>query len=230
MANINKIVSVIQGVTGNYTDEYAKDIEAAIGNVFAELGERFELPFMRSSEPETISITVDQQKYEVSDNVGRMLYISSSKYGKKILEYQKRVEFDDHLETDSSDATGDPMVFTDVGKSGNKKVIILDRNPVTATTWYLHYQHEATIGNINLLPAGWAKTIHHGVLSLLAPPLEKQTKEGLRWWKAVTRDEDLMYEEGIARMLATSKSVAHHIPTPALDPVVEDRLNEVNQT
>jgi len=224
MADINLINELIQARVGNDTAAFNYIIENAIFMVWSELSWRFDLDFLKAPEPQSITMVAGQKIYSLKQNTGRMRYIANAD-GKQVWTYVPWRTFQEYC----SEATGTPSVFTDYGKYKGEQQIRVESAPVSSEVFYLHHNVEGTKANFNLLPDAWIKTIIHGVLSILAPPQEKRTPQGYVWWKAVTADEDKLYESGIRRLLLSS-IISPEIPVNRLDTFTENRLKEINQT
>ena len=223
MADINFAVQVIQGRVGNDSQAFATIIENAIYLTWAEIAARFDLDFLKAPAPQAVALVANQRVYSIKGLTGRMRYISNGA-GKKVWTYVPWLTFQEHC----SDSTGTVSVFTDYGKKSGKQQIRVEPEPDSSGTYYLHYNELGTKATFNLLPNSWLKTVIHGVLSILAPPIERRSPNDIIWWKAVTRDEDIMYEINLKKMVL-ARSVSPEIPANRLDKYTNTKLTEINQ-
>jgi hypothetical protein len=223
---------MVQGKTKDFSQGYKNAIQDAIEAVWAEIADRHQWWFLRAPAPYKLSVQADNGIYVIKKkDVGRMLYISSQATGRKVVEYRRPSDADPYKGDINTSETGTPLIFTDYGiTKGNYKQILIIPAPNTSADWYLHYCESGSAANLNKAPASFRKTIFHGVMSILAPPEERKTPQDLIWWKAVTKDEDTMYEEGLTKLIQQAPPAAPDLPTVQLDPVLAERLYDINTT
>lgn len=235
MADINKIVVMIQGKVMNFTPEYRPAIEATIESAWSEHGERHEWWYLRAPVPYSFVVPANTGVITLArDDIGRIIKIADSSRKKKII-FVGEDGYDSSLnpaDVSGSDLynTGTPEVAMLYGIADNgRKQIALSPSPSESATYYLHYCLKPSLGNINRLPEGHVPTLVHKILSILAPPVEKRGADGYVWWKAVTKDEDILYEQGLRRLIAQARAVSPEIPTVRIDPYLEGRLLEIDE-
>ena len=244
MADIEKIIGIIQSKVLLFDQDYKLKITDTLEIVWAEMVDRHEWWFMRASAPYKLTTVVGQKVYIITkDDVGRILQITDIN-GKKRIFYRDREGFASGIlsETDSDANIGSPISFAEYGIVGGKKQIIISPTPGEVEDYYLHYNLKGLIANFDRLPDSGSKTLIHGIMSILAPPEEKvrynpgNTSEQvsaiqyLSWWKAITQNEDEMYEEGLKRMINESGRIAApEIPINRIEPITGARLDEVNE-
>jgi hypothetical protein len=223
MADINMALQVIQGRVGNDNQAFVRIIENAIYLTWAEVAARFDLNFLKAPAPQSVTLVTGQKVYSLKEFTGRMRYISDGD-GKKVWTYVPWQTFEEYC----SDSTGTVSVFTDYGKKSGKQQIRVEPEPDSSGTYYLHYNELGTIATFNLLPDSWLKTMIHGAMSILAPPIERRSPNDIIWWKAVTKDEDKLFEAGLIKMLL-AQPISPDIPANRLDNYTNNKLTEINQ-
>ncbi|MEW6014162.1 MAG: hypothetical protein AB1690_02445 [Candidatus Zixiibacteriota bacterium] len=235
MANINKVVVMIQGKVMNFNADYRAAIEATIESAWSEMGDRHEWWFLRAGAPHSFSVPANTGVVTLGrDDIGRIIKIADSARKKKI-NFVGEDGYDASLNpADVSGSelynTGVPEVAMLYGLADNgRKQLAFSPSPTESTTYYLHYCLKPTLGNLNRLPESHVPTLVHKVLSILAPPVEKRGADGYVWWKAVTKDEDTLYEQGLRRLIAQARPVTPPIPTVTIDPYLEGRLLEIDE-
>ena len=234
MADIDKVVEIVQLKIQNTETSFVSTIENTIEIIWGNMAQSGELWFLRANTPFTINLVVDIDEYETleEERIGKILHIANS-VGKQIYEYKSRTQFDrarnasNFIDTElqnPDDFIGIATIFTDVGTTNGKRVIKLNRKPAQSSTSFLHYQEAGVLANLNKLPLAWVKVLIHGCMSLLSPPQEI----GKLRWQSLTSGEDQLYAFHLDRMLRLEKGGEDERREHILDQQVDWRMQEIN--
>jgi hypothetical protein len=224
MAEKDDLIQIIQMKVQDLSSEYIPHIETALKLVWATVASYSDWWFMRSPEPQPISLTAGEDTYVVDNtDIGKMLHIANDA-NRKLWIYKGRQAFDAYREGTSDSSTGNTQVFTDLGLKRKKRVIQIYQPPSAVSTVYLHYQRKGTIDNLNLMPDEWAFVLVHGVMSLIAPPQEVNQA----FWKALCYKESKMFEGWLMEMKRLVEPASDEEEELILDSLTKDRLQEID--
>lgn len=224
MANKDQVIQMIQLKLRNQEVAYKSHIETTLELAWAILANTAEWWFLRAPVPIPISITSDDNTFEVNgEDIGRVLYVATEK-NRRIWQYKSRAQWLIYCRGFDDSTTGAVGVFTDLGIKGNKqRQFQVHPIPNADETRYLHYQEAGTLANLNKLPLQCVKVLIHLVASMLVPP----QKTGEDYWQALTYKEDAMFQYWLAEMIRHEAAVTDEELELRIDDLIQDRLDEV---
>jgi hypothetical protein len=224
MALLENLRRIVQGRLKDSSRTFLPTIDAAITMAWALYAASGDWWFLREPTRAAISIVSGTDRFTVDrTDIGRPLHVENEA-GREIMRYKRRLDFKVYRSNFSdSVASGNAVVFTDIGLASGKRVFRVFPVPNTSTTYYLVYKEKGTLENLDVLPEEHTKALVHLIWSLMDSPNEMEP--GV--WRAMTYKEDQMAIYWLGEMLRLEGAVEDEDPEFLLDSLNEDRLLEI---
>lgn len=195
MLDIEAMKSTLGTALGNSKADYLKVIEQALVDAYVIVAEEHDLEWLQSKDLVDLLLTQNVSEYTIaSDLVGKIVAIEDST-GIPVLAEKTPKEFRDIIRGLTALSRSTPAYFTDNGFDAGKKRIRIYPVPVQSQTLKVRFLEVPRLSNFPRCPAIFAKCLYHGAKSIIAPPQELTDANGRLRWRAVTKDEDMLFKE-----------------------------------